>query len=76
MYHIVKDVAFLITTSSGNDYFPSGSHISKREGSKDKLSRLTCFKSLRDIVNIAKIHRQYSWDVRGWCSNKKRTDFP
>ena len=23
---------------------------------------------LQDIVNIAKIHRQYSWDVRGWSS--------
>ena len=22
-------------------------------------------------MNIAKIHRLYSWDVRGWCSDKK-----
>ena len=38
-----------------------------------KLGRLTCFKSLRDIVNIAKIHRQYSWDVRsaGVVTKKK-----
>ena len=21
---------------------------------------------------IAKIHRQYSWDVRGWCRDKKK----
>ena len=40
-----------------------------------KLGRLTYFKSLRDIVNIAKIHRQYSWDVRGWCSVKKEGIF-
>ena len=40
-----------------------------------KLGRLTCSKSLRDIVNIAKIHRQYSWHVRGWCSDKKEGIF-
>ena len=35
-----------------------------------KLGRLTCFKSLRDIVN--KIHRQYSF---GWCGDKKEGIF-
>ena len=40
-----------------------------------KLAGLRCFKSFRDIVNIAKIHRQYSWDVHGWCTDKKEGIF-
>ena len=45
----------------------------KHEGSK--LGPLICSKSLWDIVNIAKIHRQYSWDIRGWCSQKEEGIF-
>ena len=26
-------------------------------------------------MNIAKIHRHYSWDVRGWCSDWKEGIF-
>ena len=36
-----------------------------------KLGQLTYFTYLQNIVNIAKIHRLYSWDARGWCSDKK-----
>ena len=36
-----------------------------------KFVQLACLTSLQDIVNIAKIHRLYSWDVRGGCSDKK-----
>ena len=41
-----------------------------------KFGQLTYFTSLRDIVKIVKIHRLCSWDVRGWCSDKKQRDFP
>ena len=61
MYHIVKDVATLITTSSENGRFPNGPHISKQNAQQGKLGHSTCFKSLRDIVNVAKIYRIYSW---------------
>ena len=40
-----------------------------------KLGQLTCSISLYDIVNIAKIRRQYSWDVRGWYTDKKEGIF-
>ena len=63
MYQIVKHVASLNTTSSQKDRFP-------------KLGPLTCCKSLLNIVNIAKIHSQYSRDVRGCCSAKKEGIFP
>ena len=26
-------------------------------------------------MNIAKIHKQYPWDVRSWCSEKKEGIF-
>ena len=39
--------------------------------SKHAKGQLTGFESLRDIVNIAKIHWHYSWDDRGSCSDKK-----
>ena len=26
-------------------------------------------------MNIAKIHRLYAWDVRGWCSDEKKVLF-
>ena len=35
------------------------------------LGLLCIIKFLLDIVNIAKIHRRYSRDVRIWCSDKK-----
>ena len=52
--------------------FLTATHIRTERVNTAKLGRLTCFESLWDIVNIAKIHRQYSWDVRGWCSSKKK----
>ena len=70
MYHIVKDVASLKTTSSQKDRFPKGLHISKL-----RASPIDHFKSLRDIVNIAKIHRQYLRDARGCRSDKKKGIF-
>ena len=78
MYHMVKEVASLIKchrkmtaflTMLTVTYFKTESLYTA------KLGRLTCFISLRDIVNIAKIHRLYSWDVRGWCSDEKEGIF-
>ena len=40
-----------------------------------KFLQFTCVTYLQDIVNIAKIHRLYSWDLRGWCSDKKEVIF-
>ena len=61
MYHIVKDVVSLITMSSENHCLAAlsqpVSHFQNRRVSTSKLGQLTCFISLRDIVNIAKIHR-------------------
>ena len=75
MHHIVKYVANLITMSSENHSLTTlplrVSHLKTRKLYTAKLGRLTFFKSLLDIVNIAKIHSQYSRDVRGWCSDKK-----
>ena len=68
MYHIVNDIASLNTTSLDNlaqQCFLNRPHIFKHEG----------FKSLWDTKNIAKIHRRYSWDVHGWCSDKKEGIF-
>ena len=69
IYHIVKDVASLITTSSENDVFLAGHTFETRRLNTAELGQL------RDIVNITKIHRQYSWDVRRWCSDKKEGIF-
>ena len=70
MYHIVKDVASLITTLLENHSLTAlsqlVSHFQTRRFNTYKLGQLT---SLRDIENIAKIHRQYSWDVRGRCTD-------
>ena len=51
--------------------FQRASHLKTGRVNTPKFGQLTCFKYLRDIVNIAKIHRHYSWDVRGLCSDKK-----
>ena len=75
MYHIVEDVASLITKASENHRLTvlscQASHFQTERVNTSKHGQLTCFKYLRDNVNIVKIHRQYSWDVRGWCSDKK-----
>ena len=59
-----------------NNPFTNGPHFSKHGGSTN-LNSANChvLHLLRDIVNIAKIHRWYSWDVRGWCSDKKEGIF-
>ena len=61
MYHILKDVASLITMSSENHSLTAlsqqVSHFQTRRFNTSKLDQLTCFTSLRDIVNIAKIDR-------------------
>ena len=61
MYHIVKDVASLITMSSENHRLTAPSqrvsHFQTQRFNTPKLGQLTCFTSLRDIMNIAKIHR-------------------
>ena len=79
MYHIVKDVASLITTSSEHHCLTAlsqrASHFLTGRVYTSKLDQLPCFNFLRDIVNIAKIYRQYSRDVRGWCSDKKEGIF-
>ena len=71
MYNIVKDNV-IHPTSSGNNRCPTG--YTGQTGGLDtnQLGQLTSYKSLRGIVNIAKIRRQYSWDVCGWCSDKKK----
>ena len=75
MYHIVKDVASLITKSSENHSLAAlslqVSHLQTRRVTTPELGQLTCFTSLQDIMNIAKIRREYSWDVRGWCTDKR-----
>ena len=75
MYHIVKNVASLITMSSGKCRLKALSQrvslFQTRRFKTPKFGQLTYFTSLRDIVNIAKIHRLYSWVVRGWCSDEK-----
>ena len=62
MYHIVKDVASLITMSSENHsltaLFLRIPHFQTRRLDTPKRVQLTCFTS-------------YSWDVPGWCSDKK-----
>ena len=72
---IVKYVASLPTMSSGNRRLTA---LSQRVSlfrigrfKTPKLGQLTYLTSLQDIMNIAKIHRFYSWDVRGWCSDKE-----
>ena len=55
--------------------FLPGHTFQNGEAQQAELGRLTCFKFLHDIVNIAKIQRQYSWDVRGWCGDKKEGIF-
>ena len=58
MYHIVKDVASLITMSSGkrrfNSGFPTGLTFQNTKFNTPKLGQLACFTSSRDIMNIAK----------------------
>ena len=55
--------------------FQTGQTFQIRKAQQAKLGGLTCLKSLRVIVNIAKIHRQYLLDVRDWCSDKKEELF-
>ena len=65
MYHIVKDVASSIKMSSENHRLTAlskqVSHFQTGRGNTFKLSQLTCFTSLRDIVNIAK----YTGNIHG-----------
>ena len=72
---IVKYAASLTTVSLGNRRLTANSQwvslFRTPRFKTPKLDQLTDFISLQDIVNIAKIHRLYSWDVRGWCSDKK-----
>ena len=72
MYHIVKDIASLIRMSSENHHSLAlsqrVSHLQTRRVNTSELGQLT---SLWDALNIAKIHRLYSFDVCGWCSDKK-----
>ena len=74
MYHIVKVCIQhhrKMTSLYSLPLFQRASHLKTGRVNTSKLGQLTCFKSLREIVNIAKIHRHYSWDVRGWCGDKK-----
>ena len=65
MYHIVKDVASLITMSLENHCLTvlsqRASHFQTRRLNTFKLSQLTCFTSLRDILKIAK----YTGNIHG-----------
>ena len=74
MYHIFKDAASLITMSSENHRLTAlshrVSHFQTWRVNTSKLGELTCSTSLRNIMNIAKIHGYYSSDVWGWCSEK------
>ena len=76
MYHIVTDVANLITMSSENHSLATISlrisHLQTRSLYRAKLSRLTCFKSLLDIVNIAKIQNIHGMFVVGVVTKRKR----
>ena len=72
----VSDVASLITTSSGNDPFPTGPRSSDRRLDTTNLGQLKCSESWPGIVNITKIRRQYSWYACGWHSDKKKGIFP
>ena len=53
MYHIVKDVASLITMPSKKQHLTALtqrlSHFQTRRVNTSKLGRLTCFTSVRDI---------------------------
>ena len=75
MYHIVKDAVSLTTMSSGKHRLTALSQrvslFRTRRYKTPKFGQLTYFTSFRDIVNIAKIDRLYSWDVRDWCSDEK-----
>ena len=69
MLHIVKDVASLITMLSKNHSLmalpPRVSHLKTRRVNTSILGQLTCFTSLRDIVNIAEIHMQVGPNIHG-----------
>ena len=75
MYHIVKDIASSIRMSSENHHSTAlskrVSHLETRRVNTSELGQLTCSTSLWDAMKIARIHRLYSFDVRGWCSDKK-----
>ena len=62
VYQIVKDVANLITSSENHCLMVlSGrvSHVQTGMINTSKFGQLTCFKSLWDIINIAKIQFDY-----------------
>ena len=69
MYHIVKDVASLITMSSENHSLTAlsllVSHLQTRRVYTSILGQLTCFTSLRDVrehrQNTHVIFIGYSW---------------